>query len=216
MRVRRVAGVGPLPHACRVVRACRAASAPCHAARRVLRTVAMIHAFRGVTPTIDRTVFVAEGAVVIGDVVVETESSLWFHVVVRGDIGPIRIGARTNLQDHAVVHVVSARNGGGYGVTIGDDVTIGHRATVHGCSIGHRTLIGMGAIVLDGAEIGADCLIGAGALVTPGTKVPPGRLVLGNPARVVRELSEAERATLLASAANYVGYAAEYREAGIR
>lgn len=197
--------------------ACRVRVAPCPDARRVLRILVMIHAFRGVAPTIDPTVFVAESAVVIGDVVVETESSLWFHVVVRGDIGPIRIGARTNLQDHVVVHVVSARNGGGgYGVTIGDDVTIGHRATVHGCSVGHRTLIGMGAIVLDGAEIGADCLIGAGALVTPGTKIPPGRLVLGNPARVVRELSEAERATLLASAANYVGYAAEYREAGIR
>jgi carbonic anhydrase/acetyltransferase-like protein (isoleucine patch superfamily) len=171
----------------------------------------MMHAFRGVSPTIDDTVFVAASAVVIGDVVVEAESSLWFHTVVRGDIGPIRIGARTNLQDHVVVHVVAGR----FGVTIGDDVTIGHRAIVHGCTVGHRTLIGMGAVVLDGVEIGADCLIGAGALVTPGTKIPPGRLVLGNPARVVRELGADERASLLASAANYVGYAAEYRAGGI-
>lgn len=176
----------------------------------------MISAFRGVAPSIDPSVFVATSAVVIGDVVIETESSVWFHTVVRGDIGPIRIGARTNLQDHVTVHVVGARSGvGGYGVTIGDDVTIGHRAIVHGCTLGHRVLVGMGAIVLDGADIGADCLVGAGALVTPGTKVPPGRLVLGNPARVVRELGADERASLRASAASYVGYAAEYRAAGV-
>ena len=172
----------------------------------------MITAFRDVAPQVDPTVFAAASAVVIGDVVIGAESSLWFHTVVRGDIGPIRIGARTNLQDQVTVHVV----GGKYGVTIGDDVTIGHRAIVHGCVLGHRVLVGMGAIVLDGAEIGADCLVGAGALVTPGTKVPPGRLVLGNPARVVRELRDDERASLLASAASYVGYAAEYREAGVR
>lgn len=177
----------------------------------------MIHAFRGVAPVIDSTVFVAASAIVIGDVVVGAESSLWFHTVVRGDIGPIRIGARTNLQDHVVVHVVSATSGrAGFGVTIGDEVTIGHRAIVHGCSVGDRALIGMGAVVLDGVEIGADCLVGAGALVTPGTKVPPGRLVLGNPARAVRELSSDERAGLRASAANYVGYAGEYLAAGIR
>jgi carbonic anhydrase/acetyltransferase-like protein (isoleucine patch superfamily) len=180
-------------------------------ARRATST-RMIVPFRDVIPSVDPTVFVAASAVVIGDVVVGAESSLWFHTVVRGDVGPIRIGARTNLQDHVTVHVV----GGEHDVTIGDDVTIGHRAIVHGCVLGHRVLIGMGAIVLDGVEIGADCLVGAGALVTPGTKVPPGRLVLGNPARVVRELRDEERTALLASAANYVGYAAEYRAAGIR
>ncbi|MCC6848233.1 MAG: gamma carbonic anhydrase family protein [Deltaproteobacteria bacterium] len=171
----------------------------------------MIAPFRGAAPRIEPTAFVAASAVVIGDVGVGPESSLWFHTVVRGDVGPIRIGARTNVQDHVTVHVV----GGAYGATIGDDVTIGHGAIVHGCTLGHRVLVGLGAIVLDGVEIGADCLVAAGALVTPGTKVPPGRLVVGNPARVVRELRADERASLLASAANYVGYAAEYRAAGI-
>jgi carbonic anhydrase/acetyltransferase-like protein (isoleucine patch superfamily) len=105
--------------------------------------------------------------------------------------------------------------GGHLGTTIGDDVTVGHGAILHGCRIGDRVLVGMGAIVLDGAVVGEDCLVGAGALVTPGTQVPAGRLVLGNPARVVRALTAEERATLLRSAAGYVGYAAEYRAAGI-
>ncbi len=176
----------------------------------------MIVPFRGASPSLDPTVFVAASAVVIGDVVVESESSLWFHTVVRGDIGPIRIGMRTNLQDHVTVHVVGARSGfDGHGVTIGDDVTIGHRAIVHGCTLGDRVLIGMGAIVLDGVEIGDDCLVGAGALVTPGTKIPAGRLVLGTPARVVRAIRADERAQLLASAASYAGYAAEYRAAAV-
>ncbi len=171
----------------------------------------MISSFRGVDPSIDPTVFLASGAVVVGDVVIGAAASLWFHTVVRGDVGPIRIGARSNLQDHVTVHVV----GGKFGTTIGADVTVGHRAIVHGCVLGDRVLIGMGAVVLDGAEIGDDVLVGAGALVTPGMKVPAGRLVLGNPARVVRELRGEERAALLASAASYVGYAAEYRKAGI-
>ena len=171
----------------------------------------MIASFRGVTPTIDPTVFLAASAVVIGDVVIGAEASLWFHTVVRGDVGPIRIGARTNLQDQVALHVV----GGKFGTTVGDDVTVGHGAIVHGCTLGNRVLIGMGAIVLDGVEIGEDCLVGAGALVTPGTTIPPGRLVLGNPARVVRALSDQERRALIESAANYVGYAREYRTAGI-
>src|SRR5262245_5801197 len=171
----------------------------------------MIATFRGLAPSIDPTALVTASAVVIGDVVIGAESSLWFHTVVRADVGPIRIGARTNLQDHVTVHVV----GGRFETTIGDDVTIGHRAIVHGCTLGNRVLVGMGAIVLDGAVIGDDCLVAAGALVTPGMNVPAGMMVLGNPARVVRALREDERAALVASAANYVGYAAEYRAAGI-
>lgn len=160
---------------------------------------------------IDPSAFVAASAVVIGDVVIGVEASLWFHAVVRGDVGAIRIGARTNLQDHVTVHVV----GGRFGTTVGADVTVGHGAILHGCTIGDRVLVGMGAIVLDGAVIEDDCLLGAGALVAPGTRVPSGRLVLGNPARVVRALSADERNGLLRSAAGYVGYAAEYRAAGI-
>ncbi len=173
----------------------------------------MIAGFRGVDPTIDPTAFVTANAVVIGDVVIGPQSSVWFQSVVRADVGPIRIGARTNLQDHVIVHVLS---GGKAATIIGDDVTIGHRAIVHGGTIGDRVLIGMGAVVLDHVEIGEDCLVGAGALVPPGTKVPPGRLVLGNPARVVRELRADERAKLLESAANYVAYAIEYRASDIR
>src|SRR5688572_5423408 len=108
----------------------------------------MITGFRGVDPTIDPTAFVTESAVVVGDVEIGAESSLWFHAVVRGDVGPIRIGARTNLQDHVIVHVLS---GGHAATTLGDDVTI--RATLHGCAIGNRVLIGMGSVVLDGVDI---------------------------------------------------------------
>ena len=171
----------------------------------------MITAFRNVSPTIAGDAYVAASAVIIGDVTIGAASSIWFQSVVRGDTFPIRIGARTNLQDHVTVHVV----GGRIGTTIGDDVTIGHGAIVHACRLGNRVLVGMGAIVLDGAEIADDCLIGAGALVTPGTHVAAGNLVLGNPARVIRALTDAERAHLVRSAADYVGYAAEYRAAGI-
>ena len=171
----------------------------------------MIASFRNVHPVIDASALVVASAVVIGDVTVGAESSLWFHAVVRGDVGAIRIGARSNLQDNVTLHVV----GGRFGTTLGDDVTVGHGAILHGCAIGNRVLVGMGAIVLDGAEIADDCLIGAGALVTPGMRVPAGRLILGNPARVVRALTDEERATVLRSAAGYVGYAAEYRAAGI-
>ena len=172
----------------------------------------MISGFRGVVPAIDPTAFVTASAVVIGDVVIGADSSVWFHGVVRADVGPIRIGARTNLQDHVIVHVLS---GGRAATVLGDDVTIGHRAILHGCAIGNRVLVGMGSVVLDGVEIGDDCLIGAGSLVTPETKIPAGRLVLGNPARVVRELRDGEREGLLTSAANYVAYAAEYRASNI-
>ncbi len=171
----------------------------------------MILAFRGVTPAIDATAHVVTNAVVIGDVTIGPESSVWFNAVIRGDVHAIRIGARTNVQDHVTVHVFAGRSP----TVIGDDVTIGHRAVVHGCTIGSRTLVGIGAIVLDGAEVGEDCLVGAGAVVTPRTRIPAGQLVLGTPAKAVRALSAAERAELVASAERYVRYAAEYRAAGI-
>ena len=172
----------------------------------------MIAPFRGHTPLIDPSAYVTDSAIVVGDVTVGPETSLWFHAVVRGDVFPIRIGARTNVQDHATIHVL----GGRASATIGDEVTIGHGAIVHGCTVGNRTLIGMGAIVLDGAEIGDECLIGAGAVVTPGVRIAPGQLVLGSPARATRPLTATERASLVTSAVNYARVAAEYRAAGLR
>jgi carbonic anhydrase/acetyltransferase-like protein (isoleucine patch superfamily) len=172
----------------------------------------MIAPFRGVAPRIASSAFVTDSAVVIGDVVIGPDTSLWFHSVVRGDVYPIRIGRGTNIQDHATLHVLSGRAA----TTVGDNVTIGHGAIVHGCTIGNRTLVGMGAIVLDGVEVGDDCLIGAGALLTPGTHIPAGQLVLGSPAKATRPLTGEERASLLASAEHYAKVAAEYLAAGLR
>ena len=140
------------------------------------------------------------------------ESSVWFGAVVRGDIEAIRIGARTNVQDNATLHVV----GGRFATTLGDGITVGHNAVVHGCTIEDGALVGMGAIVLDGAVVGAEALVGAGALVTPGMVVPSRTLVLGNPGKVVRPLSDDELERIRASATNYVGYAARYRAEGVR
>jgi carbonic anhydrase/acetyltransferase-like protein (isoleucine patch superfamily) len=167
--------------------------------------------FRGKTPALADDVYRAPGSVVIGDVEIGPGASLWFNTVVRGDVERVRIGARTNIQDNATVHVTLDT----WPTIIGCGVTIGHGAVVHGCTIGDHVLVGIGAIVLDGAEIGSECLIGAGALVVPGTKVPQGACVLGAPARVVRRLAAEEIARLHASAANYVRYAQEYRMAGI-
>jgi len=169
----------------------------------------MIAPFGEHTPVIDPTAYVPEAAVVIGDVVIGPESSLWFHTVVRGDMHPIRIGARSNVQDNATIHVV----GGRYGTVLGDDVTVGHNAILHGCTVEDGALIGMGAVVLDAVVVGAGSLVGAGALVTPGTVIPPRSLVLGSPAKRVREVNEAERERLRTAAANYVELARRYRAA---
>jgi len=148
----------------------------------------MIRPFRGVWPRIAETAFVEESAAVIGDVEIGEHSSIWFYAVVRGDVHFIRIGSYTNIQDGAVVHVT----GGRFPALIGDRVTIGHRAIVHGCTVENDCLIGMGAILLDGVVIGARSLIAAGAVVREGTKVPPGSLVAGVPARIVRALTDEE------------------------
>lgn len=165
-----------------------------------------VYELRGVRPAMGRDVFIAESAVVVGDVSLGDEASLWFGAVVRGDCYPIRIGARTNVQDGAVVHVL----GGKAETIIGDEVTIGHAAVVHGCTIGHRCLIGMGSIVLDGAVIGEDSLVAAGSLVTPGTLVPAKSVVMGRPARVVRATGEEELQRIRESAANYIRYAHDF------
>ncbi len=167
----------------------------------------MIIPHHGHWPDIHETAFVAPSADVIGEVKVGASSSIWFQVVVRGDVNWITIGERTNVQDHSMLHVTRKKSP----LKIGDEVTIGHRVTLHGCTLGNRILVGMGAIVLDDAVIGDDCIIGAGALITKGTQVPPGSLILGSPAKVVRPLKPEEIAFLKQSAENYVGDSREYR-----
>lgn len=159
----------------------------------------------------DEHVLVMDGAKVLGRVeFTGPDCSVWFNAVVRGGPAGIVIGARTNIQDNAVLHT-----GKGYGVSIGENVTIGHGAIVHGCTVGSRVIIGMGAVVLDGAVVGNDCIVGAGAVVTGKTVVPDGFLVLGSPARAVRPLTDAEREHLLESAETYVRMKESYREDGI-
>ncbi len=159
-------------------------------------------------PKMDGSVFVAPNAVVIGDVELGLQSSVWFGSVVRGDVNYIRIGAMTNIQDNSVIHVTTAK----YPSIIGDEVTMGHRVLVHGCVIGSRCLIGMGAIILDGVEIGDECLVAAGALVAPNTKIPPRSLVMGFPAKVVRELKSDDVAAHKRLARHYAGVASWWRE----
>ena len=154
-------------------------------------------------PTVGKNVYIAKGAVVLGDVTLGDNSSVWYNAVVRGDINKIVIGASTNIQDNAVLHLADD-----FACILGDFVTVGHSAIVHACTIGNESLVGMGAVVLDGAEIGEQCLIGARALVVGGMKVPPGSLVLGSPARVVKQLSPEERANLKYWATKYVDNAA--------
>lgn len=166
----------------------------------------MIKAYKGVTPTIADSAFIEDTAVIVGDVVIEAESSAWFHSVVRGDVNYIRIGRRTNVQDLSLLHVTHET----YPLILGDDVTIGHHVVLHGCTIQNRVLVGMGAVLMDGVVVGDDCIIGAGALVTEHTRIPPGSMAIGSPARVTRPLREAELAWLKESAQNYVRYARDY------
>ncbi|WP_305041029.1 gamma carbonic anhydrase family protein [Geoalkalibacter sp.] len=166
----------------------------------------MLLPFVNAEPRLEGEVFVEESARVIGDVVIGHQSSLWFNVVVRGDVNHIRIGERTNIQDGSVIHVTRHI----HPTLLGDDVTVGHNVTLHGCTIGNRCLIGIGAIILDGAVIGDDCLIAAGSLVAPGTHIPSGHLALGSPARVKRALNDKELAHLKLSAENYIGYMQQY------
>lgn len=170
----------------------------------------IILSYDGRAPRLAPSVFLADGSVVTGDVEIGEDSSLWFGTVVRGDVNSVRIGARTNLQDQTIVHVT----GGTHPTIVGDDVTVGHRAVLHGCTVHDRCLIGIGAIVLDGAVVGPEAMVGAGALVAPGTVVPPGKLALGAPAKVKRDLTPEEIAFFRSSAERYAGYAARYRREG--
>ena len=150
---------------------------------------ATVRPYQGRCPKIDPSAWLAPGAVVVGAVEIGPDCSIWYGVVVRGDVHFIRIGPRTNVQDQAVLHVTAGR----FATEVGAEVTIGHRAVVHGCRVEDAALIGIGAVVLDGARIGEGALVGAGAVVTPGTVVPPRTLVLGAPARPIRELDAAEQ-----------------------
>jgi carbonic anhydrase/acetyltransferase-like protein (isoleucine patch superfamily) len=166
-----------------------------------------IYELNGVRPTLGRDVFIADTAVVIGDVHIGDQSSVWFGAVVRGDCFPIRIGARTNVQDNVVVHVTGDLSK----TDIGDDVTIGHSAVIHGCTIGHRCLIGIASVVLDDATIGDESFVAAGSLVTPRTSVAPRSIVMGRPARVTRGATDEDLLRMGEGAIRYIGYAREFR-----
>ncbi len=165
-----------------------------------------IRSFLGKTPNIASSAYIDLDAVIIGDVTIGKESSIWPMVVVRGDVHKITIGRHTNIQDGSVLHVTANNpfNPGGFPLNIGDGVTVGHKAILHACTVGDYALIGMGAIVLDGAKIGAKALVGAGSVIPPGKEIEGGYLWLGSPAKRMRELSEKELAYLEFSAQHYV------------
>ena len=160
-------------------------------------------------PKLGRRVYIARGATVLGDVTLGDHASVWYGAVLRGDINRIVVGRCSNIQDNSVLHLSEE-----LGCILGDYVTIGHSVVLHACTVEDQCLIGMGAVVLDGAVIGAQSIVGAKALVTQGTKIPPGSLVLGAPAKVVRELTAAERVKLKLNAEHYVengGYCLKHR-----
>jgi len=167
----------------------------------------VIRRFKDVTPSVDATVYIDDSAQVIGDVVIGPESSVWMNVVIRGDVNRIRIGRRTNIQDLTMVHVMREA----HPTLIGDEVTIGHSAVVHGATIEDRVLIGMAAVLLNGVHVGHDSIVAAGTLVAEGTRIPPRSLVMGRPAKVRRELTDAEVAEIRGYADNYVRYRLDYQ-----
>jgi carbonic anhydrase/acetyltransferase-like protein (isoleucine patch superfamily) len=166
-----------------------------------------LYEIAGQRPTIAANAWVAPSAELIGDVHLGDLASVWFGAVIRADNTPIKVGARSNIQESAMLH-----SDPGAPCTVGEDVTVGHHAILHGCTIGDRTLIGMGATVLNRAVIGEDCLVGAGALVTEGKVFPAGYLIVGSPAKAIRPLDEAQKAILKMSAALYAGKQREYAE----
>ncbi|MGH8307483.1 MAG: gamma carbonic anhydrase family protein [Gammaproteobacteria bacterium] len=165
-----------------------------------------IRSYQGEMPAVGRGVYVDDTALVIGQVALGDDVSLWPYTVARGDVNSIRIGARSNIQDQSVLHVThdGPYSPGGFPLAIGEDVTVGHKCLLHACSIGGRCLIGMGAIVMDGAVIESDVLLGAGSLVSPGKRLESGHLYRGSPVRKIRPLTDLEREMLHYSAAHYV------------
>lgn len=168
-----------------------------------------IKPYKDLSPKIHETAFIADGAIIIGDVEIGEGSSIWYGSVLRGDVHYIRIGARTNLQDGSIVHVTTNE----HPTILENDITVGHRVTLHGCYVESGCLIGIGAILLDGVRIGRNSLVAAGSLLTPGTIVPPGSLVMGSPAKVKRPLTDDEIEGIRKNVASYVKLAAEYKAA---
>jgi gamma-carbonic anhydrase len=166
----------------------------------------VLRPYRGVSPRVHPSAFIDDSAQVIGDVEIGEESSVWMCAVVRGDVHWIRIGRRSNVQDGTVVHAMTAT----HPTSIGDDVTIGHAAVIHGCTIEQQCLIGMGAILMNGAFVGAQSIVAAGTLVVENTRVPPRSLVMGSPGKVKRLLTHAEIGEIQQYAERYVGYRADY------
>jgi carbonic anhydrase/acetyltransferase-like protein (isoleucine patch superfamily) len=168
----------------------------------------MIRPYLDKTPQFDDTVFIEDSAQVIGDVVIGRHSSIWFNATVRGDVHFIRIGSYSNVQDNSVIHVTNGR----FPTILEDYVTVGHSVTLHGCHIKSNNLIGIGSIVMDDVVIDEHCIIGAGALVTPGTKVVARSVMLGSPARRIREVTEEEIAWIRKHATNYYEYKETYKK----
>ena len=175
-----------------------------------------IRTYQGLSPKIGERGFVDHSAVVLGDVVIGTDSSVWPLVVIRGDMHSIRIGARTSVQDATVLHITHASdfNPGGFPLIIGDDVTIGHQAMLHGCTVGNRVLVGMKAMIMDGAVVEDEVIIGAGSMVTPGKRLESGYVYMGSPAKKIRPITDQERAFFTYSAANYVRLKDKYMVEG--
>lgn len=171
----------------------------------------MIKNFQNIAPKIDESAFIAEDAVIIGDVEIGADASVWYGSILRGDVNFIRIGARTNIQDACVIHVSRET----HATVLEEEITIGHRVTLHGCYVEKGCLIGIGAIILDGVRIGRNSLVAAGSLVTPGTQIPERSLVMGSPARVKRRLSDEEVRDLEKFWRNYIVLAGIYRNSAL-
>ncbi len=168
----------------------------------------MIKPFNHIEPKIHRSAYISDDTIIIGDVEIGEDSSVWFGSIIRGDVNFIRIGARTNIQDGTIIHVSSKT----HSTILEDEITVGHRVTLHGCHVESGCLIGIGAILMDGVRVGANSLVGAGSLLTPGTQIPPRSLVLGSPAKVKRELTNDELAYLDKSWRNYVELKQHYEK----
>ncbi len=171
----------------------------------------MIYKFKEISPEIHETAFIAPSAEIIGDVKIGAHSSIWFQCLVRGDVNYIRIGENCNIQDMTLIHVARDE----FPVTIGNNVSIGHRVTLHGCILKDYSFVGMSATVMDGVELGEYSFVAAGSLVTPGKKIPPGMMVMGSPAKVIREINEKERLIINRTATNYQKYKENYKNPSV-